>query len=131
MKINRLGPLQHRIHLGEVDVAEEGGDHAALRNPRFPEAFSIGFRAWPAVTGCAIGRRLPTRLDGQAGCATPKTWRLLRIQSERGCLDKNENKNKTPPRVGEHAGGGRFTTPTGGTGWMSATKPSVRCAESE
>src|SRR6266851_5574543 len=31
-------PLQHRIHLGEVDVTEYGGDHPALRNP--------------ALTGC-------------------------------------------------------------------------------
>src|SRR5712691_5599979 len=29
---DRLRPLQHRIHLNEIDVAEEGGDHAALRN---------------------------------------------------------------------------------------------------
>src|SRR5713101_9442940 len=33
---DRLGPLQHGIHLGEIDVAEEGGDHTALRNPALP-----------------------------------------------------------------------------------------------
>src|SRR5206468_2576096 len=28
--------LQHCIHLGEVDVTEQGGDHTALGNPAFP-----------------------------------------------------------------------------------------------
>src|SRR5712692_7834930 len=36
---DHLGPLQHRIHLREVDVAEEGGDHAPLRNPALPGGF--------------------------------------------------------------------------------------------
>src|SRR6266567_2227869 len=33
---DRLGSLQHRVHLREVDVAEQGRDHAALRNPALP-----------------------------------------------------------------------------------------------
>ena len=40
------------------------------------------------------------------GARPQRRWRMLRsIQSGRGCRDKNGKRNKTPPRVGEHAGG--------------------------
>ena len=34
-----LGPLQHFIHLVEIEIAEQGRDHPSLRNPSFAASF--------------------------------------------------------------------------------------------
>src|SRR2546425_3327445 len=59
-----LGPLQHLVHLGQIDIRQQRRDHPALGTPRAPDAVSISF----------------------SKCSTSSSWtRCATLPSSRSC----------------------------------------------